>query len=196
MDAGSARASSVGDDTPPPHDLLKAIDKDLPAVMPVSLEEWGNIWLDLGATRDLCRRDLFALTGHFTDPETGVTRRSTIDFSRHKIRADDHISQVCDIDSMIGIVLDEFPIRPAVTLKYFMLASAVHTLNSNLHIPPVTVPDENGSEMVSARDPCRYVNSTAVQDGVPPQNTQRSFRRNGRPCNHSHLFSPSGSAGG
>jgi hypothetical protein len=150
MEAGSVRHRSVGEGSPPRHNLLKDIDKNLPPIKLVSLAEWGTIWTELANAGNDRERDIFALTGHFVDPETGVTHRSKIDFSQQKTRAQDCIGQVCDVDSMIGIVLKDFPIQPAVTLKYFILASALHSLSTNLHIPPIRVADDDGSEEVSA----------------------------------------------
>jgi hypothetical protein len=73
-----------------------------------------------------------------------------MDFHDHRIP--DHVvpTQRSDIDSVIGIVKDRFPIAPGVVLKYFMLLSPIHTLNADLHLPPVLVQDEHGPDKVRA----------------------------------------------
>ncbi|QRW09609.1 hypothetical protein RhiLY_08608 [Ceratobasidium sp. AG-Ba] len=56
--------------------------------------------------------------------------------------------QLTDVDSVILIAKDRIPMVDGVTLRYFMLQSHRHTLDSDLHIPPVQVRDEHGDNML------------------------------------------------
>ncbi|KAB5587812.1 hypothetical protein CTheo_8747 [Ceratobasidium theobromae] len=131
-------------------DLRKNVDKHLPDPMRCSLTQWCAIWRRLKERQSVQERDRFALTGGFSDPNSGNPTRSQMDFHDHRIP--DHVTttQHSDIDSVIGIVKNAFPIAHGVVLKYFMLLSPSHTLDSNLHLPPILVQDEHGPNKVSA----------------------------------------------
>ncbi|KAG8739124.1 hypothetical protein FRC10_006122 [Ceratobasidium sp. 414] len=124
-------------------DELKTIDKNLPRLERVSLDEWCKIWTSLHETGNQEGRDIFALTGHFRS-QGGQMLRAQLDLSSHRAQRRHVADQLCDIDSVIGVVLDKFPIVAGAVLKYFMLHGVTHTLDSNLRIPPVRVADENG----------------------------------------------------
>ncbi|KDN35624.1 hypothetical protein RSAG8_11419, partial [Rhizoctonia solani AG-8 WAC10335] len=126
--------------------LLKSVDRRLPAIKMVSLRQWIDIYRDLSTARDIMHRDTFALTGNFTCPTDGQRYRAKIDTSSSRMTHDQGIDQICDIDSVIGIMYRDIPLKPQTTLRYFMLASPTHTLTSNLHIPDLTLEDQYGSE--------------------------------------------------
>ncbi|KAB5587713.1 hypothetical protein CTheo_8846 [Ceratobasidium theobromae] len=132
------------DDFAAAQDLRKNIDKNLPNLTRCSLTQWCAIWRRLKEQRSVQERDRFALTGRFSDPVSGDPTRSRMDFHDHRIP--DHIAttQHSDIDSVIGIVKNQFPIVDGVVLKYFMLLSPMHTLDANLHLPPILVQDAHG----------------------------------------------------
>ncbi|EUC59165.1 hypothetical protein RSOL_299270, partial [Rhizoctonia solani AG-3 Rhs1AP] len=124
--------------------LLKNVDRRLPTIKAMTLRQWNDIYRDLSG--DALARNTFALTGHYTCPEDGQRYRAKIDTSSCSITRHQELSQICDIDSVIGIIRGEFPLKPRRTLRYYMLASPTHTLTSNLHIPELTIHDENGDE--------------------------------------------------
>ncbi|KAG8722659.1 hypothetical protein FRC08_014404 [Ceratobasidium sp. 394] len=124
---------------------LKGVDKNLPRLKRLSLDEWCETWTRLNSLAQRESRDIFALTGHFTDVD-GQRRRAQLDLSSHRAREHHRMHQHCDIDSVIGVVLGDFPILEGAVLKYFMLHNVTHTLDSDLHIPPVTVVDEDGRD--------------------------------------------------
>ncbi|KAG8728802.1 hypothetical protein FRC10_004563, partial [Ceratobasidium sp. 414] len=147
-DGYSARSSA----SPPPPDLpaldddgLKAIDRRLPDIEDVSLGQWYDIWHRLHSQGRLVDRNVFALTGHYTDPATGAKRGARLEPGLHALRDSHVVSQFCDIDSIIGLVRERFPIKDDATFKYFMLLSPTHSLTENLHIPPVTYRDADGN---------------------------------------------------
>jgi hypothetical protein len=133
-------------------DERKPIDKNLPPLHRLSLGDWIAIWRSLANSNNSRDRDIFALTGHFTDPDTGERRRAEIDLSTSRPRDSHVLHQVCDIDSVIGIVLDDLPILPGAIVKYYMLQSVTHTLDADLHIPPVLVRATDGSSEVSGKE--------------------------------------------
>ncbi|KAG9079473.1 hypothetical protein FRC06_007705, partial [Ceratobasidium sp. 370] len=135
--------------SPPPDfpligDRLKDIDRELPEITDVSLGQWLEIWQNLHSRGRLRDRNVFGLTGHYTDSGTGAKRRARLEPWLHTLQGH-HISQFCDIDSIIGLVYNQFPTKNDATLKYFMLLSPMHALNENLHIPPVTYTDADGN---------------------------------------------------
>ncbi|KAB5589102.1 hypothetical protein CTheo_7464 [Ceratobasidium theobromae] len=134
-------------------DERKPIDKNLPPLVQVSLDQWLEIWRGLAQFNRPHDRDIFALMGHFTDPDTGKRRRAGIDMASYQPSEADVFHQVCDIDSVIGVVLDDFPILPGAILKYYMLQSVTHTLSSDLHIPAIPVELEDGSTTVCEKKP-------------------------------------------
>ncbi|KAG9098556.1 hypothetical protein FRC06_006227 [Ceratobasidium sp. 370] len=129
-------------------DLRKVIDKNLPYPTRCSLEQWCATRRALKESGQRQRCDRFTLTGHYTDQATDQPTRSRIDFHDHRIP--DHIAptQQSDIDSVLGIVKGDFPITAGVVLKYFMLLSTQHTLDADLHVPPVQVQDRHGPDML------------------------------------------------
>ncbi|KEP45247.1 hypothetical protein V565_297650, partial [Rhizoctonia solani 123E] len=122
--------------------LLKpALDENLPEIYAMSLEDWNRMYDLIAATRGLIARDIFALTGHFPDPEDQGPNprmyRAAFDISTCTLPAGMVIRQKCDIDSIIAIILGNLPLKPNFVFDYFMLADIRHTLNSNLHIPGI-----------------------------------------------------------
>ncbi|KDN36764.1 hypothetical protein RSAG8_10628, partial [Rhizoctonia solani AG-8 WAC10335] len=124
------------------YDERKTIDKNLPALRTVALDEWLDIWTRLSDSGDNHARDTFALTGHYT--ENGQRLRAQIDLSGCIPTPTDTIQQLSDIDSVIGIILGDFPFLPDAILKYYMVLSPTHTLTADLHIPPIPVTKLNG----------------------------------------------------
>lgn len=132
-----------------PLDLRKRIDKDLPDPTRLSLSQWYSTWNRLKESGSREDRDRFALTGHYLDPLNGRPTRSRMDFYDHRIPENTLPQQLSDIDSVVGIVMHQFPIVAGVVLKYFMLLSPSHTLEANLHLPPIKVRDAHGPDLVS-----------------------------------------------
>jgi hypothetical protein len=132
--------------------LKPHIDENLPEIKDYTLRQWNNKCCTLATSApDLVERDTFALTGHYTSAEDGQKYRAKLDFSGCGISRDMVIEQTCDIDSVLGVVMGEFPIAARVIFRYYMLSSFTHTLSANLHIPGVLVPDGDGDEEVSTR---------------------------------------------
>ncbi|KAG8715075.1 hypothetical protein FRC08_011027 [Ceratobasidium sp. 394] len=172
MSDASSRSSHSPPPPPPlPDDGLKDIDVDLPELTTISLSEWYEIWHRLHSDGQLVQRNLFALTGHYTDPVTRTKRRGKLGPHLHALRANHVVSQFCDIDSVIGLVRGQFPIKEDTTLKYFMLLSPTHTLKDNLHIPPVTYTDEDGNLQSTA---LHLIPNTRFAE-MEPQTLVRAF---------------------
>jgi hypothetical protein len=126
------------------------LDHNLPPVVPHSLKDWNARFLSMVNARDMYERDAFALTGRYRDPtEPDAVYRAKIDLDTCKLRSGMRISQVCDIDSVLGLVMGRFPIAQMATFKYYMLPSVIHTLTSNLHLPLEQLPDQYERETVS-----------------------------------------------
>ncbi|KAG9120912.1 hypothetical protein FRC07_003362 [Ceratobasidium sp. 392] len=128
----------------PGADDLKEVDAPLPETQSFSLTEWYDVWRDMNNLGRIDDRNLFTLKGHYTDPDTGEWRRARLDPRRHALKPHHVVDQICDIDSIIGIVRGPFPIRDDATLKYFILPSPMHALKETLHIPPVRYKDAEG----------------------------------------------------
>ena len=132
--------------------LKPLIDNDLPLIKYFDFIQWNVKHRNLAGNDDsMAARDRFALTGHYTSETTGTRCRAAIDPNSCKLQllGGGYFDITCDVDSVIGIVMGAFPIREEITFKYYMLASPTHTLNSNLHIPPVKL-DEHGDEEVGS----------------------------------------------
>ncbi|KAG8702957.1 hypothetical protein FRC08_003149 [Ceratobasidium sp. 394] len=117
---------------------LKSVDDNLPPIVDHSILAWVRRFDKLreggtdAAERLACT---FALTGHYTDEDTLADARARLDFSDRAIRPDLLIHQVCDIDSVIGIVTDEFPIQDVAVFDYHLINDFSYCLTSDLHIP-------------------------------------------------------------
>ncbi|KAG9088288.1 hypothetical protein FRC06_002111, partial [Ceratobasidium sp. 370] len=111
--------------------LKPALDDNLPPVVSHTLREWVNRWVPIRGTMDGHR---FALTGHYVD-EHNVHRRAAIDFARSAILHSATVDQICDFDSVIGILRDDFPIQEDVVFDYHVLNDSRYCLSSDLHIP-------------------------------------------------------------
>ncbi|KDN34640.1 hypothetical protein RSAG8_12265, partial [Rhizoctonia solani AG-8 WAC10335] len=110
------------------YDERKPIDRNLPPISQVTLGQ-----------------DTFALTGHFTDPETGLRRRAEIDLSSYRPKPTDALHQISDIDSVIGVMFGRVPLLPGTIIKYHMILSPSHTLRTDLHIPPIKIQRWDGT---------------------------------------------------
>ncbi|KDN38063.1 hypothetical protein RSAG8_09748, partial [Rhizoctonia solani AG-8 WAC10335] len=141
----SRPSGSEWEDPDPAYDERKPIDKNLPPRRTVNLGEWLAIWTRLSQSGNNHDRDTFALTGHYTDPDSGERLRAEIDLSGCCPKATDVIYQLSDIDSVIGIIYESFPFKPAAILKFYMTLSVSHTLRTSLHIPPITVKHVDGT---------------------------------------------------
>ncbi|KAG8734344.1 hypothetical protein FRC11_005331 [Ceratobasidium sp. 423] len=133
------------------YDERKPIDKNLPRMVQVTLDGWLRIWRRLAESGNTRDRDTFALTGHYTDPVTSERCRAQISLESYRPEENAVIRQVSDIDSIIGIMLEDIPLLAGTTIKYFILLSPLHTLKADLHIPPVPVKMEDGSSKVEPR---------------------------------------------
>ncbi|KAG9098673.1 hypothetical protein FRC06_006083 [Ceratobasidium sp. 370] len=147
-------------------DQLKSVDNNLPPLERVSLDAWCSLWERLNTPGNRDSRDALGLTGHFRNP-AGQMRRAQLDFSSHRVRERHALDQLCDIDSVIGVVQHQFPILGRAVLKYFMLHSVTHTLDSDLHIPPVSVVDENGYDKASIPNP--FLLASLSRSADPPR---------------------------
>jgi hypothetical protein len=147
-----SRPTHYDDDEPDlAYDERKPIDKNLPPCHSVTLQEWLNIWDRLQKSGNKQGRDIFGLTGHYTDPETGHRRRAVIDLTGCSPKDTDAIYQLSDIDSVIGIVYGDLPFQPSAILKFYMILSVKHTLTADLHIPPIRIGHVDGTQEVCKR---------------------------------------------
>ncbi|EUC54270.1 hypothetical protein RSOL_035330, partial [Rhizoctonia solani AG-3 Rhs1AP] len=125
--------------------VLKPIDTDLPETVNVTLDQWNDLFDRLAAMDATLReRDLFALTGHFRDPDgppAGPVLRANYDSSSCHIVEGMSMEQECDIDSTIALMFAHIPIRDEAKLDYFMLPDVRYTLNSSYHVPGIEVDD-------------------------------------------------------
>lgn len=151
--------------------LKPAIDENLPPIKDFSLRQWNNKFRQLTAEPDLIARDVFALTGHYTSPRDDQVYRARLDDSTCQIEGG-VISQTCDVDSVLGVVHDHFPIADNVTFKYFMLPSFTHTLTADLHIPGVRVYDQDPEEDVSQFSLCGKSPLTSRSCRSPSRSTR------------------------
>ncbi|KAG8708808.1 hypothetical protein FRC08_018700 [Ceratobasidium sp. 394] len=116
---------------------LKSVDKNLPPIVPHSINDWVKRFDKLREGFTEANEQLactFALTGHYTD-ENGQAARAKLDLSDRAIRPDLVVHQVCDIDSVIGIITGEFPIQDAAVFQYHLINDFAYCLTSDLHIP-------------------------------------------------------------
>ncbi|EUC54348.1 hypothetical protein RSOL_041420 [Rhizoctonia solani AG-3 Rhs1AP] len=140
-----SRASSPeSDESFVVNDKRQPIDKNLPPIVEVNFRGWLDIWDRLDKSRNKQERDIFGLTGHFTDPDTAEQRRAKLDLSGHRPRETDTFHQISDIDSAIAIFLKKIPIRDGSIIKYHMAFNVKYTLVKDTHIPPIRLELENG----------------------------------------------------
>lgn len=126
------------------------LDADLPPVRNVTLAEWNDEFDSRSGPIRRAARDIFALTGRFTD-EDGVEYRARFDVDKCMMDRNMKIHQGSDIDSVIGILPDTLPVKPDANFEYFMCPDVKYTLDSNLHIPGVRVPNQGMEEEVSVK---------------------------------------------
>jgi hypothetical protein len=127
--------------------LLKPwIDLNLAPIVNHSLQEWNARFTELTEEADLLNRNVFALTGIYQSIN-GMEYRARFDSSTCDVMDNLEISQECNIDSVIGMVMADFPICPSATFEYFMLPNIKHTLNSSLHIPGFKVWNQEEEEV-------------------------------------------------
>ncbi|KAG8733048.1 hypothetical protein FRC10_000460 [Ceratobasidium sp. 414] len=117
---------------------LKSVDQDLPPIVEHSVFSWVQRFDKLREGHTEADEELactFALTGHYIDEHTNEPARAKLDFSDRAIRPDFLIHQICDIDSVIGIVTNEFPIQDRAVFEYHLINDVSYCLGSDLHIP-------------------------------------------------------------
>ncbi|KAG8736463.1 hypothetical protein FRC10_009305 [Ceratobasidium sp. 414] len=117
---------------------LKSIDENLPRIVDHSILSWLRRFDKLREDRTEAGERLactFALTGHYRDEDTDSDARARLIFSDRAIRPNLVIHQVCDIDSVIGVVTDEFPIQNEAVFEYHLINDISYCLTSDLHIP-------------------------------------------------------------
>lgn len=136
--------------------IKPALDENLPPIKDFNLRQWNLKFQELTAEPDLIRRDIFALTGHYTSDNDHQVYRARLDDDTCKL-VGGAISQSCDIDSVIGVVQGHFPIANQATFKYYMLPSFTHTLEANLHIPGVRVYGQDEDDKVGSHSPRRVL---------------------------------------
>jgi hypothetical protein len=120
--------------------LKAAIDENLPVCIPHTLNGWCRRYDHLRTERKDDSDDealVFALTGHYTEDIGGVTMkaRAQLDFTDRALRPSLGIHQISDIDSVIGIITDEFPIQDDAVFEYHLINDVNYCLKSDLHIP-------------------------------------------------------------
>lgn len=124
------------------------LDLDLPPIKDFSFRQWNGKFQELTTAEDRTARDVFALTGHYTSALDGEIYRARLDDDTCKLR-EGRINQICDIDSVLGLVHDRFPVADHITFKYFMLPSLTHTLTTDLHLPGIHVFGQEPEDEVS-----------------------------------------------
>ncbi|KAF8597006.1 hypothetical protein BDV93DRAFT_562741 [Ceratobasidium sp. AG-I] len=122
--------------------LKPRLDENLDPIKKFNLRQWNNKFNQL-TSDDLVARDVFALTGRYKSTTNGNTYRAGFDEDSCRLVRGIRLGQVCDVDSVLGVIWGDFPIREQINFKYFMLVSFTHTLTSNLHIPGVKVYDQD-----------------------------------------------------
>lgn len=130
--------------------VLKPIDTDLPETVNVTLGQWNELFDRLGRQDpSLKTRDVFALTGHFRDPDDpdGPLLRANFDSTSCYFVEGMTVNQECDVDSIIAVMPETIPIRNDAKLDYYMLPDVRYTLKDDYHIPGVLVNDR-GEEKV------------------------------------------------
>jgi hypothetical protein len=120
--------------------LKAAIDKNLPVCIPHTLNGWCQRYDELRTGRQDDSDDaalVFALTGCYTEDIGGVETkaRAQLDFTDRALRPSLGIHQISDIDSVIGIITDEFPIQDDAVFEYHLINDVRYCLQSDLHIP-------------------------------------------------------------
>lgn len=130
-----------------PEDTLfkPLIDSNLAPIRNHTLREWNTRFTELSEAEDFPKRNHFALTGIYHENDTKL--RAKFDSSSCKVTDDMPISQECDIDSVIGVVTGDLPIRPTATFEYFPLPDSKFTLQSSLHIPGIRVQNQEEDEV-------------------------------------------------
>ncbi|CUA72099.1 hypothetical protein RSOLAG22IIIB_10079 [Rhizoctonia solani] len=123
----------------PIHDERKPIDRNLPRLVVVTLARWLEIWYRMDQAGDTRGRDLFALTGHYTDPDSGKRRRAKIDLESCRPQPAHTVHQISDIDSVVAKMTGRIPIAPGAVLKYHMILNPSYTLHKDIGIPGVKV---------------------------------------------------------
>jgi hypothetical protein len=131
--------------------LKPAIDENLPPIVDVTLAQWIGIYDTLSRKPYLNERDVFALTGHYKDyeEEGEPTYRARLDDDSCRVTREVALTEICDIDSVLGIVRGHFPIQDDATMKYYMLHDSRYTFTSNVHLPPVLLRDGDMEEVSS-----------------------------------------------
>ncbi|KAG9123886.1 hypothetical protein FRC07_013620 [Ceratobasidium sp. 392] len=147
------RLPSVNDDEDERPPELMPVDRNLPPIASGGFEDWISIFDRLAQRNDNNNnRDIFALTGHYF--EGGNRYRAKLDVDPYKMGEDVDLNALCDIDSVLGIVLDDLPIEPQATFLYYMLADARFTLSTDLHLPTIQI--LNGEEL-ETRAPLHHI---------------------------------------
>lgn len=77
----------------------------------------------------------FALTGRYMEETTKEEAKAKLDLSDRKIRPSDNLHQVTDIDSVIGILTEDFPVQDNAVFEYHLINDVRYCLLSDLHIP-------------------------------------------------------------
>jgi hypothetical protein len=118
---------------------LKAIDINLPEIVAHNFQQWNERFdkLQDEAGDGTRKADIFAITGTYT--ERGRRYRAGIDFERHKLNREIHLTTSCDIDSVLGVIMGDLPISPRANFYYLMLADPSRTLTTNLHLPEIEI---------------------------------------------------------
>ncbi|KAG8732684.1 hypothetical protein FRC10_000770 [Ceratobasidium sp. 414] len=130
--------------------IKPALDYNLGPIEPHTIQDWNcrPDWLGRRADGNV-QRDIFALTSHYkieSSAQDDPANRAGLDMETCEIPNDMHITTVCDIDSVIGMVAGYFPIKDEATFLYYMLPDVKQTLSADLHITPITFVGEDGEQ--------------------------------------------------
>ncbi|KAG8701565.1 hypothetical protein FRC08_004019, partial [Ceratobasidium sp. 394] len=130
-------------------EALKSVDLNLPPIVPHNIWRWvkrfDELRGDCTSEEDEAKACAFALTGHYHDQDLDQDARARLDFSDRAIRPDILIHQICDIDSVIGILTDEFPVQDGAVFEYHLINDVSYCLHGSLHIPGWLDPDTRGT---------------------------------------------------
>ncbi|KAG8721161.1 hypothetical protein FRC09_008340 [Ceratobasidium sp. 395] len=107
-----------------------AIDSNLPPAILHTLSSWINRWIPM---RNSPAGQVFALTGQYS--EDGTDYRAAITLNNSGVRNAATITQVCDIDSVIGLAHQTLPLQDDALFDYHVLNDFRFCLTSEIHIP-------------------------------------------------------------
>jgi hypothetical protein len=117
------------------------IDDNLPPCVPHSLTGFNRRYHSMDDEEAAL---IFALTGHYHDKDTRAKARAELNLANQAVRWHMNVQQVCDIDSVVGILWNNIPVQDAALFSYHLLNDVRYCLSSDLHIPGWLDPSTRG----------------------------------------------------